>query len=325
MAKSSRRLWCVLGGTSALIGLAFAQTPDPQGRVTSVYHDVQVMPAEAAPRTAQIDDTLDQGNALRTGNDSRSEITFADLTITRLGENTIFTVNKAGRSVHLDSGTILLYAKKNSGNAEISTKAVTVGITGTTVIFRSEAANFDRLLVLEGHARFLLNDYPDQTTTVRAGEILNVKAGSKKLPKPSHVDLRRILQTHELIKNFPPLPSLDLIYAAMKAQNPSASLPPRSTITNPPRQVTPQTNVNTPPATGGSGNPIPTGPTRLPSPTPAPTAITNPRATPWPSVRPIGTPRRPKYPPKISPTPKKRWPHPTKRPTATATPGKIIP
>src|SRR4051812_21009720 len=184
----SRTVVLVLVGASALGTFALSQTPSPEGRVTSIYHDVQVLPEGAASRTAVIDDMIDEGNALRTGNNSRTEITFADLTITRLGENTIFTVNKAGRDVLLDSGTILLYARKNSGGARIITKAVTVGISGTTLIFKSQPHSFDQLTVLEGGARLALNNFPDQSTDVQAGELLQVKAGMRRLPAPRRVD-----------------------------------------------------------------------------------------------------------------------------------------
>ena len=222
-----RAILFVLFAAGALITFSFSQTPAPmpEGHVTAIFHDVQLLPEQADARPAAINDKVDDGTALRTGGDSRSELTFADLTITRLGENTIFSFNKAGRSVRLDSGSILLYARKNSGAAEISTKAVSVGITGTTVIFESKPAGYDRLIVLEGDARFSLNAYPDQSTEVRAGQLLNVNAGAKKLPKPGKVDLRRIMRTHPLIKNFPALPSLDLILAVANGRNPNRPPP----------------------------------------------------------------------------------------------------
>jgi hypothetical protein len=292
--------------------LGQSPTPEPEGRVTSIFHDVQLLPAQADPRAAAINDKVDEGNALRTGNDSRSELTFADLTITRLGENTIFSVNKAGRSVRLDSGSILLYARKNSGAAEITTKAVSVGITGTTVIFESKPASYDRLIVLEGDARFSLNDYPDQATDVHAGQLLNVNAGAKKLPKPGRVDLRRIVKTHPLIKNFPPLPSLDLILAVADGRNPNRPPPqPQPVIGgagsqggSPPVYVPNPTGPPPGPTTGTGQpvNPVPTAtPHHRPSPRPHPTVKPTPRPTPTPT-----------------PTPKKRYP--PKRPPVRATP-----
>src|SRR5207253_3299151 len=136
MTSGPRVILCAFVMTGALIAsFALSQTPEPEGHVTAIFHDVQVLPEQADARPAAINDKVDDGTALRTGKDSRSELTFADLTITRLGANTIFSFNKAGRSIRLESGAILVYARKNSGGAEISTKAVSVGITGTTLIF----------------------------------------------------------------------------------------------------------------------------------------------------------------------------------------------
>jgi FecR protein len=296
MASGSRVMLCAFVMTGALItGVSLSQTSEPEGRVTAIFHDVQLLPEQADARPAAMNDKVDDGTALRTGDDSRSELTFADLTITRLGANTIFSFNKAGRSVRLDSGAILLYARKNSGAAQISTKAVSVGITGTTVIFESRADSYDRLIVLEGAARFSLNNFPDQSTEVRAGQLLNVKAGAKKLPKPGRVDLRRIIKTHPLIKNFPPLPSLDLILAVADGRN----------LNRPP------------PAIGGAGSRGGSPPTYVPNP------IGTQTGPGPPTNQPGGRVGGPKNPPKPTPTPKKRWP-PRKRATPTPTPRQII-
>jgi hypothetical protein len=221
MTPGSRAVLGAFALTGALIAsFALSQTSEPEGHVTAIFHDVELLPEQADARPAAMNDKVDDGTALRTGDDSRSELTFADLTITRLGANTIFSFNKAGRSVRLDSGAILLYARKNSGGAKISTKAVSVGITGTTVIFEAKPDSYDQLIVLEGDARFSLNNFPDEATDVRAGQLLHVIAGANKLPKPRRVDLRRIMNTHPLIKNFPPLPSLDRILAVADGRNP---------------------------------------------------------------------------------------------------------
>ena len=292
--------------------------------MTIIYHDVQLLPSQADARPAAIDDKIDEDTSLRTGNDSRSELAFTDLTLTRLGSNTIFSVNKAGRSVHLDAGSILLYAKKNSGEAHISTSAVSVAITGTTVIFDSQADSYDRLTVLEGSAQFSLNNFPEESTEVRAGQLLNVNAGAKKLPKPARVDLRRIMRTNPLIKNFPPLPSLDLIVAEMRKQNPNLPIP------RPLSGVGTGGNVNLPPprpppTVGGyPGYPGPIPSPRRPSPTPRPTVVATPtptvKPTPRPTPKPTPTPR-PIFSPKPSPkptfTPRKPLRPPRKRPIPT--------
>jgi hypothetical protein len=333
----------VLLAASALITAALSQSPAPEGRVTWIFHDVQLLPAQAKARPAALDDNVDEGSAVRTGDDSRSELTFADLTIARLGADTIFSVSSAGRSVQLDSGSILLYARKNSGGAQIMTKAVTVGISGTTVIFESRVGKYDQLTVLEGTARFSLNNYSDQSVGVRAGELLHVKAGMQKLPPPRRVDLRRIVRSHPLIKDFPPLPSLALIEAEMKKQNPNLPVPPPSTGIVGAGKGTPRYpgNVNPPltgrppsPVVGGFPRPsaVPTFTPRQPLPTPKPTAGIAPTPTPTakPIPRPSRTPKpRPIFSPKPSPkptgTPKKLPPRPPRKPKPTPKPGQIIP
>src|ERR1700731_178778 len=141
MTPGSRAVFCAFVITGPLIAsFALSQTSGPEGHGTAIFHDAQLLPEQADSRPAAMNDKVDDGTALRTGDDSRSELTFADLTITRLGANTVFSFNKAGRSIQLDSGAILLYARKNSGGAEISTKAVSVGVTGTTLILESEPA-----------------------------------------------------------------------------------------------------------------------------------------------------------------------------------------
>ncbi len=84
-----------------------------------------------------MNDRVAEDTGVRTGGESRSELTFADLTITRLGANTIFSFNKAGRNAQVDSGSILLRVPKESGGGRIRTNAVTVAVTGTTVIVES--------------------------------------------------------------------------------------------------------------------------------------------------------------------------------------------
>ncbi|HWY40250.1 MAG TPA: FecR family protein [Chthoniobacterales bacterium] len=317
MATRYRTTLSALVAFATVISIrAQSPAPEPEGRVTIIFHDVQLFPEQAGARPAVINDKVDEGTGLRTGDDSRSELTFADLTITRLGSNTIFSVNKAGRSIRLDAGSILVYARKNSGGAEISSKTVSVAITGTTLIFESELASYDRLTVLEGMARFSLNDYPDQSTTVRRGQVLNVNAGAKKLPKPGRVDLRRIVDTHPLLRNFPPLPSLDLI---LGAQNPN----PRSPGTRPATSgggVAPSNYAPNP-----SGPPPPGPTTSTGYPVPVPTATPRHRPTPTPRPRPTArpTPRHGIYPPKPTPTPKRKYVPPRKRPIATPTPVRI--
>src|SRR4030088_3446679 len=129
---------CAAVGMFLIAGYwAVSDPPKNEARVTRIIRDVNLLPTDAPPRAAAENDQVSENTAVRTGDDSRSELTFDDLTIARLGANTIFSFNKAGRSGQLGGGSILVYVPKNSGGGEFRTNAVTIGVTGTTLIFES--------------------------------------------------------------------------------------------------------------------------------------------------------------------------------------------
>ena len=101
-----------------------------QAKVTQVIQDVRVLPSNASPRPAAVNDDVRHGTAVQTGVQSRSELTFKDQTITRLGEKTIFSVGEGSRAVDLGSGQFLLYAPKKAGGAKVKAGPVTAAITG---------------------------------------------------------------------------------------------------------------------------------------------------------------------------------------------------
>ncbi len=101
-----------------------------EAKVTQVIHDVRVLPSNASPRPAVVNDDVRHGTAVQTGVQSRSELTFKDQTITRLGEKTIFSVGQGPRTIDLGSGQFLLYVPKKVGGAKIKAGAVTAAITG---------------------------------------------------------------------------------------------------------------------------------------------------------------------------------------------------
>jgi hypothetical protein len=101
-----------------------------EAEVTQVIQDVRLLPSNASPRPAAVNDNVRQGTAVQTGVQSRSELTFKDKTITRLGEKTTFSVGEGPRTIDLGNGQFLLYVPKHSGGAKVKARAVTAAITG---------------------------------------------------------------------------------------------------------------------------------------------------------------------------------------------------
>jgi mannose-6-phosphate isomerase-like protein (cupin superfamily) len=191
------------------------------GRVTQVVRNVSLLAPRVAARPARLNDDVTDGSAVHTGTDSRADLTFADLTITRVGANSIFSFDQDGRNVSVESGAILLRVPKGSGGARIRSRALTVGITGTTVMFESRPRNYSKLIVLEGSGQAWLTKHPGKKIAVHAGQMLVVRPGAEHLPGPVDVDENLILRTAILITEFPPLPSLDLMRSVAENQKKS--------------------------------------------------------------------------------------------------------
>jgi hypothetical protein len=311
-------------------GQAIAADSKKEARVTQVVHDVKLLPSDTAARPAVVNDKVQEDTGVRTGGESRSELTFADLTITRLGANTVFSFTKAGRNNQVDTGSLLLRVPKNSGGGRITTSGVTVAVTGTTVILECTRSN--RLFVLEGGARISLVKYPSQFQNLRAGQMVDVPPGAKTIPPPTNFDLNDLMRKHPLITDFPPLPSRDLIVAASQQQPPPAdpsqggpSVVPLLPVIDlvgggsttgphrhhPPRQNPPGSQPQprpTPPVVTGQGSGSGSGGPNKAPPTPPPviyrqkpgqthvppvsstTAQSNPRPTPPPKKRAVKKP-----------------------------------
>jgi hypothetical protein len=188
-----------------------------EAKVTQVIQDVKVLPSNAAPRPAVVNDNVRQGTGVQTGVQSRSELTFKDKTITRLGEKTIFNVGEGARTIELSSGQFLLYVPKKSGGAKVKMGPVTAAITGTTVLGNVDPSGIASFIVLEGSACIRL-DSVGQSLQVHAGQKLTFDPVTNRLEDPVDVDLNQVL-TSPLIKDFRRLPSAPLIEQQIQRQH----------------------------------------------------------------------------------------------------------
>ena len=188
-----------------------------QARVTQVVQDVKVVPSGSAARAATVNETVTQGAAVQTGTQSRSELTFQDKTITRLGENTIFTVGQGARTVELGSGQFLLYVPKKAGGAKVKMGSVTAAITGTTVIGHVFPSGIVDFTVLEGSACIHLDKW-GQSMFVAAGQMVVYDPLLQRLDNPVDVDIQEEL-SNPLVSDFQRLPSYKLIEEEIAIQH----------------------------------------------------------------------------------------------------------
>src|SRR5437660_1910749 len=182
-----------------------------EARVTQIVRDVKLLPNAASARPAVVNDPVRDGTAVRTGIESRTELTFADATLARLGANTIFSFTEGTRNLELTDGAMLLRVPKNAGGAKINTAAVTAAITGTTVMLEFHKNSYVKFIVLEGTGRIIRPSHLGESVLVHAGQMLIAKPDAKNLPNPVDVDVRQIRKTSRLIRGFGKMGSENLI------------------------------------------------------------------------------------------------------------------
>src|SRR5439155_7256696 len=126
------------------------QADQKQARLTEVTHDVHLLAAKTAGRPAAVNDAVREGTAVRTGTDSRAELTFVDQTLARLGANTVFSFGATTRTYNLGSGAILMSAPKESGTVKITTAVATCAVSGFTMISEYHGKTWNKVLMLNG-------------------------------------------------------------------------------------------------------------------------------------------------------------------------------
>jgi len=278
-----------------------------EARVTEVVKDVKLLPTGSTPRPAAVSDEVRDGTAVRTGVESRSELKFPDQTLARLGANTIFSFNEGTRSLNLQDGAMLLRVPKGAGGAKISSSAITAAITGTTVMVETHPLtkkgkdSYYKFIVLEGTARLSVPGQLGESVLVKAGQMIIMPTGAKKIPEAVDVDIQKIMQSSLLITGFGPLGSEQLIaleQTRQAEQKASGQLHETNlmiagggtnVILGDPNKVDVAVTAQNAEGSGPFSSPTP-APTATPTPTPTPTATPTP--TPTPTATPSATPSK---------------------------------
>lgn len=192
--------------------------PLTEARVTRIINQVRVVNPAEGERQARLDDLIHDDLAVTTGIKSRSELTFQDNTLTRLGPESYFSFRSGTRDLTLQKGTMLLQVPKNLGGAKIHTAAVTASITGTTIMMEYLPQKSLKVLVLEGSLRLSNGRFGD-SLLLQAGKMVIMPPNAKRIPDPVTVDLKKVLKTSKLVNmqsggkkgREKPLPSVALI------------------------------------------------------------------------------------------------------------------
>lgn len=247
----------LIATVSAIARFVFA-ADHKQARVTEVIRDVHVLTPQRAAHPAVVNETVHEGNAVRTGTDSRSELQFADQTITRLGANTVFSFGAAARTYDLGSGAILMTAPKNAGTVKVSSGVATCAISGFTAIWEAHSKFWNKVLVIEGDGDVWLNKNPDDQRHMHSRQILVFPPNAKVLPQPQEFDVCKVINNGLLITGFTnQLPTWPLCLAQCDLQR---SAPATTQLVDPTHQDIVDQSISARPTdkTTTAPTPIPT-------------------------------------------------------------------
>jgi mannose-6-phosphate isomerase-like protein (cupin superfamily) len=200
-------------------------------RVTQVIRDVRLLTSRAAARTIAVNESVHEGTAVKTGSDSRAELTFTDLTLTRLGANTVFSFGESAREFDLANGALLICAPKNKGEFKINTVGASAAVTGGIAMTETHSKSWTKFIVIEGEACVKLKGSGEPCMKLHPGEMLVLPPGAKRFTEKRNVNLRKLTKTAGLIHQAP-LPGWVEVLISAEINHQEAS-PPAGGYTDP--------------------------------------------------------------------------------------------
>ena len=188
------------------------------GRISDLVHDVR-LETQGQSGVASKNSEFQDGR-LRTGRESRAEISFADRSVVRFGDNSVATVDSKARTFELESGAILTQVPKGVGGTLVKVRDVTATATGTTLAVEFLPKAYIKFISLDGTSRLCVKKgmFASDCVLLRAGQMIIAGPDPKMLPEAVDVDLNRLIDTCEFITKFHPLPGYDRLVKAAKIQ-----------------------------------------------------------------------------------------------------------
>jgi FecR protein len=215
--------------TLMVAGLVFA-ADKRDARVTQIVRDVRVLPSRAAARPASLNETVRQGAGVRTGSESRAELTFSDQSLTRLGANTVFSFDQGARDLNLTSGAVLICVPPESGSVRLSTPAVSAAISGGIAMAETHKNSWIKIIIIEGQGVVILKS-SGKSLTLHSGDMIALPPGAKQFTKVQHINLKKLTDKSLLIR-FARLP--DWVWALIDAEiEHQRASPPPGGLTDP--------------------------------------------------------------------------------------------
>ncbi len=206
--------WFVGGNLPALGAL-----PLTESTFTEIVHEANVISAtNKAGIPARTQEVFKVPDLVRTGLDSRVELTAKDHTITRVGANTTFTFAASGRDIELKQGGVLFHAPAGVGGGTIKYRGSAAAVLGTTVLAEVLPDGGFKVVDLEGRVKVTLQN--GQLVTLMPGQMVIVAANGNAMGAVRNFKLGQLAPILLGVVGFSrPLASAPLIEAAILQQD----------------------------------------------------------------------------------------------------------
>jgi len=213
--KTIALLTAVLAGCLQIADAA----PLTESTVTEIIKEVNLLPAGTAAATqAKLKDVVKAPDRVRTGAESRTELTAPDDTITRIGANTVFSFEAKERVLNLEKGSLLFHSPKGAGGGTIKSGGASAAVLGTTLIVAATDNGGFKVIVLEGQGRVTLPN--GRRVNLNAGQMVFVLPGGGGLSEVLDINLAKLVAGSLLVKGFShELSSVARIDTAIKKQD----------------------------------------------------------------------------------------------------------
>jgi FecR protein len=187
-----KRLVLILLLLAGHLSILWAE-PFEQAEVTKAINLVSLLPHGTR---AMRGDIVTGNTALKTGGDSRAELEFPDLTITRVGSNALFRFVAGTREIILDGGTMLFSSPKGAGGGQVQAGAITAAVTGSDFLVSN--AGRVKVICLSHKVVVYFTANPKIRAVLLPGQMLDIAAGEKKMPPTTTIKLTTLLATSML-------------------------------------------------------------------------------------------------------------------------------
>jgi hypothetical protein len=174
--------------------------------------------------SAVLNDKLNSNTQVSTSEKSMCELSFDDKSVTRIGENSLFSFVEEERLIKCDNGKFLVAKDPESPTITVTTGGVTAAISGSTVLFDVKDG-IAHIAVLESTTGVKVTDKDGKTVTLQSGEGISAHPNGMKSTEPKPVDVKEVTTTSPLFTepDAPKLANDSLIKGVVSAQETAKS------------------------------------------------------------------------------------------------------